>query len=95
MEVFLCTKVEFYHWSDLDYGGIRIFQFMKQNVFKRVKPYKMDQETYDVVRRLGEGFVLEEKKRRKLEKMCCEELEELKQCILVNGREYEQEMLIK
>lgn len=89
------STVEFYHWSDLDYGGIRIFQFMKQNVFKRVKPYKMDQETYDVVRRLGEGFVLEEKKRRKLEKMCCEELEELKQCILVNGREYEQEMLIK
>lgn len=89
------STVEFYHWSDLDYGGIRIFQFMKQNVFKRVKPYKMDQETYDVVRRLGEGFVLEEKKRRKLEKMCCEELEELKQCILVNGREYEQEMFIK
>lgn len=89
------STVEFYHWSDLDYGGIRIFQFMKQNVFRRVKPYKMDRVTYDRVNRLGEGSVLEEEKRRKLEKLYCEELEELKQCILANGKEYEQEMLIE
>lgn len=89
------STVEFYHWSDLDYGGIRIFQFMKQNVFKRVKPYKMDYATYEIVSRLGEGSVLEEAKRDQLVKMHCEELEELKQCILTHGREYEQEMLIE
>ncbi len=89
------STVEFYHWSDLDYGGIRIFQFIKHNVFKRVKPYRMDKQTYDTVSRLGEGFVLKEEKRKKLEKLCCKELEELKQCILTYGREYEQEMLIE
>lgn len=86
---------EFYHWSDLDYGGIRIFQFMKKRVFGRVRPYRMDRTAYDQARQLGEGHDLDAAKRRKLEKLRCEELEELKQCILTHGKEYEQEMLIE
>lgn len=28
-------ETEFLHWSDMDYGGIRIFRFMKEKVFAR------------------------------------------------------------
>lgn len=35
-----------YHWGDMDYGGIRIFEYIKRNFFPGLKPYLMDAETY-------------------------------------------------
>ncbi|MBO5031124.1 MAG: DUF2399 domain-containing protein [Lachnospiraceae bacterium] len=94
IEAMADASTEFFHWSDLDYGGIRIYQFIQQNIFKRVKPYMMDKTAYEKARKLGEGFELEKTKREKLEKLQCDELEELKSCILKYGREYEQEILL-
>jgi len=35
-----------YHWGDIDYGGIRIFEYIKRNFFSALKPYRMDAATY-------------------------------------------------
>ncbi|MGN0393958.1 MAG: Wadjet anti-phage system protein JetD domain-containing protein, partial [Coprococcus sp.] len=88
-------NVIFEHWSDLDYGGIRIFQFIKNKIFPTVKPLHMDASIYEQLYSKGiEGTVLTESKRKKLEKIEAGELDELKQCILRYGKEFEQEALI-
>ncbi|MBQ3512309.1 MAG: DUF2399 domain-containing protein [Lachnospiraceae bacterium] len=87
-------SVEFYHWSDLDYGGIRIFQFMKKNVFQNVKPLYMDRKTYEDALQKGAGIPIEVNKLVKIKEIDAGELEELKQCILQYGKEIEQENLI-
>ena len=88
------TEAEYYHWGDMDYGGIRIFQFNKRNVFPELKPYRMDRETYEEAVTGGAGVPLKEEKQKKLENMDAGELEELKVCILNYGLEIEQELLI-
>lgn len=85
--------VIFEHWSDLDYGGIRIFQFMKNRVFSKVRPLYMDAATYKLLLENAQGCEISPDKRKKLEKMDAGELEELKQCILQFGKEFEQEAL--
>lgn len=40
------TAVEYYHWGDLDYGGIQIFHHLQRKVFTHLKPLHMDIETY-------------------------------------------------
>lgn len=88
-------ETEFLHWSDMDYGGIRIFRFMKEKVFARVKPFHMDAESFERYRLAGAGIPLEEKKREKLLALDVPELEELKACILQYGLEIEQENLLE
>lgn len=85
---------EYYHWGDLDYGGIRIFQFNKEHVFPELKPYKMGRDDYEAALAAGAGVAIEEDKRKKCEKMDAGELEELKACILEYGLEIEQELLV-
>lgn len=85
---------EFFHWSDMDYGGIRIFQFMKKNIFPGLHPLGMDRESYEKLLEEKRGIPLEEDKRRKLEKLDAGELEELKHCILQYGVEFEQESML-
>lgn len=40
------TGVLFYHWSDLDIGGFRIFQRLKKNIVPELKPFLMDKEAF-------------------------------------------------
>lgn len=40
------TDIEYYHTGDLDYGGIKIFQYNKR-VFPELKPLNMDIETFE------------------------------------------------
>ncbi|MBS6954953.1 MAG: DUF2399 domain-containing protein [Enterocloster asparagiformis] len=87
--------VEFFHWSDMDYGGIRIYRFMKEKVFERVKPLNMDAASYEKYRLAGAGIPLEEDKRRKLAELCVPELADLKACILEHELEIEQENLLE
>jgi hypothetical protein len=35
-----------WHWGDMDYGGIRIFEFQKRNFFHDLQPLLMDVQTY-------------------------------------------------
>ena len=85
---------EFYHWGDLDYGGIRIFQFNKTNVFPELMPYKMVRKDYEEAMRSGAGVPIADAKKEKLEKLNAGELSELKKCILDYGFEIEQELLV-
>ncbi len=94
---------EYFHWGDMDLGGIRIFQFNKKNIFPGLKPYKMDRETFYRALSQGAGIPLDDtvknrkkgdSKRERLEKLDAGELEELKSCILESGMEIEQEILL-
>ena len=39
-------NVEYYHWSDIDLGGFRIFERLKNNIINTLKPYKMDVKSF-------------------------------------------------
>lgn len=58
-----------YHWGDLDYGGIRIFAYLRRTFFPDIQPYLMDIETYRRYKDLGTAFgpVYAKKLRRLLE----------------------------
>lgn len=86
--------VEYLHWGDMDLGGIRIFQFNRQNLFPQLKPYRMDKKIFAQALKSGAGIPLEDKKRKALEKLDAGLLEELKESILTSGMEIEQEMLL-
>lgn len=81
--------MEYYHTGDLDYGGIRIFQFIRENIFPELQPLNMNREIYE--KNLIEGEILEETKRKKLEKVEEPILADLIQAILEQGMVIEQE----
>lgn len=39
-------ELEFYHWSDIDLGGFRIFNRLKAEIIPELKPLKMDREAF-------------------------------------------------
>jgi len=39
-------SVEFYHWGDIDAGGFKIFNRLKNNIIPGLKPYLMDREAF-------------------------------------------------
>lgn len=87
-------ECEFYHWGDMDYGGINIFQFVKREIFPKLQPYKMDVESFQKALASGGGVKLEESTRKKLEKKDAGELTALKDIILQTGLIIEQEVLL-
>ena len=40
-------QIEYYHTGDLDYGGIRIFQYVRKQIFPKLQPYQMSVEQYE------------------------------------------------
>lgn len=82
------------HWSDMDYGGFRIYRFMK-GLFPQARPLFMDRESYMACLGAGCGSPLPEEKKRKLEAFKEPDLEPLRQCILEHGMVIEQENLLK
>lgn len=86
-------KTEYYHWGDMDYGGIRIFLYHKANVFPELRPYRMNREEFERSVAAGAGTPIEAEKRKKLESMDAGELADLKNCILEHGLEVEQESI--
>lgn len=40
-------EVQYYHTGDLDYGGVRIFQHIRKNIFPKLEPYQMDVEQFE------------------------------------------------
>ena len=82
------------HWGDMDYGGIQIFLYNEKNIFPNLTPWKMDVLSYEDALKNGKGIKLSSGKQKKLEALNAGKLEALKQCILENKMEIEQEMLI-
>lgn len=83
--------IKYLHWSDMDFGGIRIFQFMKNNVFPTVTPYRMGKEDYMKMLEMNRGYEIKKSTLKQLELYNAEELSELKNCILNHGIGIEQE----
>lgn len=88
------TDTEYFHWGDMDYGGIRIFKFLQKNLFPRLKPWKMDVTDYKMALQMGASISLETDKRERFEQMDAGVLTPLKEAILKNGKEIEQELLL-
>lgn len=82
---------EFLHWGDLDYGGINIFEFNKENIFPNLMPYKMDASHFKEALARGAGMELKPSTRKKLEKKEAGILNELKEIILETNMVVEQE----
>lgn len=88
------TDTEYFHWGDMDYGGIRIFKFLQKNLFPKLKPWKMDVTDYRMALQMGASISLETDKRERFEQMDAGVLTPLKEAILKNGKEIEQELLL-
>lgn len=87
-------EMQVFHWGDMDYGGMRIFEFNRTRLFPQLEPWKMDAETYENALSEGAGIELTEEKRKKLEQFQTERLRGLKESILTYGKEIEQERLL-
>ena len=91
-------KVEFYHTGDLDYGGIRIFEFIRKQIFPKLRPLHMDMETWRKHSKFG--YQIEESKRGKLKAMLDEnkiqepDLQKLAAVICETGIGIEQESFL-
>ena len=85
---------EFYHWGDMDFGGISIFQFVKEKVFPDLKPYRMDVKDFEEALANGAGIPMKDSTREKLERKEAGVLTELKAEILRTGMTIEQERLL-
>lgn len=83
-----------YHWGDMDYGGISIFQDIKARIFPTVEPYKMDKGTFYKALEEGAGMPLKASTRERLLKKEAGMLEELKEAILETDKVVEQEQLL-
>ena len=88
------TETEFYHSGDLDYGGIKIFQYIQKNIFPKLQPYQMDVETYEKYKDYAED--LEKTTIEKLKKLEVKEpgLQKLIQKIIDEGKGIEQESFL-
>lgn len=85
---------EFYHWGDMDFGGISIFQFIKEKVFPALRPYRMGIADFKEALDKEAGILLKASTRTKLEKKNAGLLAELKAEILRTGMTIEQERLL-
>ena len=42
--------MEFYHWGDIDLGGLRILNHLRNKTKIQFEPYRMDRDTIDTYR---------------------------------------------
>lgn len=85
-------EVEFYHSGDLDYGGIKIYEYIKKRIFGRLKPWMMDVDTY--LRFQSYGETIEDETLEKLKETKVPELQKLIQKMLEEKKGIEQESFL-
>lgn len=90
-------NIEYYHWSDIDIGGFKIYIRLKDNIISTLKPYKMDKEALMENKKYAQTFDV--KYRKMLEKLGQEEkysvFKETIDYMLENSIKLEQESMIK
>ena len=84
--------VEVFHSGDMDYGGIRIFEYIQKHIFPGIKPLQMDVETYEKYEEYAK--TISKETMGKLEKVNVPLLEELKEKLLETGKGIEQESFL-
>ena len=84
---------EYFHSGDLDYGGIRIFEYIRKRIFPEVKPLNMDASLFEKYKEYTEK--IEDGTKAKLAGMeVSGEMSALAEKILESGRVLEQECLL-
>ena len=68
-------EIQYYHWGDMDYGGIQIFLYNEKNIFPNLMPWKMDAPSYKAALENGKGIKLSSGKQKKLEAVNAGKLE--------------------
>ena len=84
--------MEVFHSGDMDYGGIRIFEYIQKHIFPGIKPLQMDVETYEKYEEYAK--TISKETMEKLEKVNVPLLEELKEKLLETGNGIEQESFL-
>jgi DNA topoisomerase VI subunit A len=89
-------QIEVFHTGDIDYGGIRIYEYLRCHFFKDLRPYLMDVATYEANLDLGTGFSLDYAKQlaallQRVEYMGWKSLIE---SMLKHGKRLEQEAIL-
>jgi hypothetical protein len=84
----------FLHSSDLDYGGVRIFKYIREKVFPEIQPFMMDKEIYRKCRDMGYGTPIELQTLEKLKKLKEPQLQELIDLLVVEKYGIEQECFL-
>ncbi len=85
-------QVQYLHTGDLDYGGVRIFQHIRKNIFPGLQPFQMDVEQFERYQEFAS--VIEEASWQKLGQMNEPRLQLLIQRILETRKVIEQEVFL-
>lgn len=87
--------ITLYHWGDIDYGGIRIFEYIKESIFPSLKPYQMDVQTY--LKYVDKGLSFGGEQATKLERLLLDPKYEawypVIKVLLEHGKRVEQESI--
>lgn len=84
-------EVQYFHSGDLDYGGIKIFQYIRKTIFPELEPLQMDVETYEAYQEFTEVIDPETLKRVQDENP---KLQELIKRLIETGKGIEQECFL-
>ena len=85
-------NVEYHHSGDLDYGGVKIFQYIRNRIFPKLKPLWMDVETFQKYKEYG--YEIEPSTMEKLEQLKETELQDLIDVMVETGIGIEQESFL-
>ncbi|MDF2942342.1 MAG: hypothetical protein K0S01_1200 [Herbinix sp.] len=85
-------EVTYLHSGDLDYGGVRIFQYIRKRIFPEVQAYRMDLETFEQYISYGEP--IESAPLEKLKRIDEPRLQEVINQIIKTGLVIEQEVYL-
>lgn len=87
-------EVQYFHSGDLDYGGIKIFQYIRKTIFPELEPIQMDVETYEAYQEFTE--VINPETLEKLKRVQDEnpKLQELIKRLIETGKGIEQECFL-
>lgn len=88
------AEIEYGHTGDLDYGGVRIFRYIRTKIFPLVRPLFMDAARYDKYLELGYGTDMEASAWEKMKGMEEPLLQPLMERILQEKKVVEQECFL-
>lgn len=88
----MAGQIQYYHTGDLDYGGIRIFRYIRKKIFPKLQPYQMSVEQYE--KYLLNAIDIEESALEKLQKLKEPLLQELIDIICREKKVIEQESFL-
>ena len=84
------------HWGDIDYGGIRIFEFLRRRYFPALSQYRMDVETFRAYLPFAQSLTHAQRKRLSglLEQKDFSTWHRLIRMMLDEGKWVEQEVML-